>query len=114
MRPIFTAGVEAPTARFAARTSLLLVLLMSGNTARAMGNHPEANICSAEKPYYAVCTAGSHDLQGWVGKCHAARSDAQSDADEHARKAHGGVTQWTGVARTGGAASYGDNRGLPP
>lgn len=82
--------------------------------AGAMGNHPESKVCSAERPYFAVCTAGSHDLQGWVGPCHATRAEAEQDAAEHARKAHEGTTQWTGVARTTGTGDYGENRGLPP
>ena len=80
----------------------------------AMGNYPEANTCSQDKPYYAVCTAGSHDLQGWTGKCQARREDALRDAAEHAQKFHAGVTQWTGATRIShGAARY-SNNGLPP
>lgn len=80
-----------------------------------MGNHPEANTCPAEKPYYAACTAGSHDLQGWVGKCRATREEAQSDVSDHARKFHDGNDQWTGVARTSRAGGgYGGDRALPP
>ncbi len=99
----------------AARGAVRGVMFVAvANAAHAMGNHPESNLCSAEKPYYAICTAGSHDLQGWVGKCHATQKEAQADADEHARKDHNSVAQWTGVARTGGTMSYGANRGLPP
>ena len=86
-------------------------MLCVGN-ALAMGNYPEANTCSQDKPYYAVCTAGSHDLQGWVGQCKASREEAQHEADAHAQKSHAGVTQWTGVTRISRAAKY-RNSGLP-
>lgn len=79
----------------------------------ALGNYPEANTCSQSQPYYAVCTAGSHDLQGWVGKCQATKEAAQKDADAHALKSHNGVTQWTGVTRISRSAKY-ENSGLPP
>jgi hypothetical protein len=92
----------------------LLALSIHSTNVFAMGNHPEAKLCSAERPYYAVCTAGSHDLQGWTGPCHATREEAEKDAAEHAHKSHHGVTQWTGVARTSGSGGYSDNRGLPP
>ncbi|MBI3775470.1 MAG: hypothetical protein HY273_07950 [Gammaproteobacteria bacterium] len=87
-------------------------ILCVGNTF-AMGNYPEANTCSQHKPYYAVCTAGSHDLQGWVGTCYASREEAQKEADEHAQKLHAGVSQWTGVTRISRTAKY-RNSGLPP
>lgn len=96
------------------RAPFYLVTLLLSTSVHALGNHPEANTCSAAKPYYAVCTAGSHDLQGWVGACYATREEAQHAADEHARKAHGGNMQWTGIARTSGASGYGGDRSLPP
>lgn len=79
-----------------------------------MGNHPDANSCSVDNPYYAVCTAGSHDLQGWVGPCRTAQDAAQKDADEHAQKSHAGVQQWTGVTHTIRATGYGRNSGVQP
>lgn len=94
--------------------TLILVAALYGAAAHALGNHPEANTCGPDKPYYAVCTAGSHDLQGWVGPCHATREDAERDAEQHARRDHGGNMQWTGVARTSGAGGYGSDRSLPP
>ena len=78
-----------------------------------LGNYPEANTCHQDKPYYAVCTAGTHGLQGWVGQCQTSREGAQKDADGHAQKSHAGVTQWTGVTRISHAAKY-RNSGLPP
>lgn len=87
--------------------------MVYAGTTFAMGNYPEANTCSQDMPYYAVCTAGSHDLQGWVGKCQTRREDAQKEADAHAQKSHAGVTQWTGVTRISRAAKY-RNSGLPP
>ena len=95
------------------RTLLFFAAALCACTAFAMGNYPEANTCSQDKPYYAVCTAGSHDLQGWVGTCYASREDAQQEADAHALKSHAGVTQWTGVTRISRAAKY-RNSGLPP
>lgn len=95
------------------RALLFLATALCTSHAFAMGNYPEANTCSQDKPYYAVCTAGSHDLQGWVGSCYASREEAQQEADAHAQKSHAGVTQWTGVTRISRAAKY-RNSGLPP
>jgi hypothetical protein len=77
------------------------------------GNHPEAGACSEERPYYGVCTAGSHDLLGWAGPCRTTRADAQHDADEHARTAHDGNAQWIGVGRVNRYSGYGRD-GLQP
>ena len=95
------------------RVILFFAAVMYVGHTFALGNYPEANTCPQDKPYYAVCTAGGHDLQGWVGKCQASREDAQKNADEHAQKSHAGVTQWTGVTRVSRAAKY-RNSGLPP
>lgn len=95
------------------RAVLFFMACVCVGNAAAMGNYPEANTCSQDKPFYAVCTAGSHDLQGWVGKCQATREEAQTEADAHAQKSHAGVTQWTGVTRISRAAKY-RNSGLPP
>jgi len=95
------------------RALLFLAAMTCAGSTLAMGNYPEANTCSQDTPYYAVCTAGSHDLQGWVGKCQTTREDAQQDADQHAKRVHAGVTQWTGVTRISRAAKY-RNSGLPP
>lgn len=94
--------------------ALAFALITVTSHALALGNHPEAKLCSTERPYYAVCTSGSHDLQGWVGPCHSTRDEAEKDAQEHAQKVHDGNTHWTGVARTSGTGSYSENRGLPP
>lgn len=95
------------------RALLCFAAVLCASNALAMGNYPEANTCSQDQPYYAVCTAGSHDLQGWVGKCYASRVAAQQEADAHAQKVHAGVTQWTGVTRISRTAKY-RNSGLPP
>lgn len=95
------------------RALLFLASVGSTGTLFAMGNYPEANTCSQDMPYYAVCTAGSHDLQGWTGKCQASREDAQKQADLHAQKSHAGISQWTGVTRISRTAKY-RNSGLPP
>ncbi len=95
------------------RALWLCVSILGSSHAFAMGNYPEANTCLQDKPYYAVCSAGSHDLQGWTGKCQDSREAAQLEADAHAKKFHAGVTQWTGVTRISRAAKY-RNSGLPP
>ena len=95
------------------RALRFFALALCAANAFAMGNYPEANTCSQDTPYYAVCSAGSHDLQGWVGKCQASRAAAQQEADAHAQKFHAGVTQWTGVTRISRAAKY-RNSGVPP
>ena len=95
------------------RALLFFCMTVSSASAFAMGNYPEANTCSQDKPFYAVCTAGSHDLQGWVGSCQANREEAQQEADAHAQKSHAGVTQWTGVTRISRSAKY-RNSGVPP
>jgi len=62
-----------------------------------MGNHPQANICTPEKPYQAICTHSLHSLEGWYGTCYATEAEAQADADRHARDEHGGNSRWTGI-----------------
>jgi hypothetical protein len=95
------------------RAILFFAAVLCVGNSFAMGNYPEANTCAQDKPYYAVCTAGSHDLQGWVGTCQASREAAQKEADAHAIKFHAGVTQWTGVTRISRSAKY-RTGGLPP
>jgi len=95
------------------RAMFFLAMMLCANNALAMGNYPEASTCAQDKPYYAVCTAGGHNLQGWIGKCQANREDAQREAEAHAQKSHVGVMQWTGVTRISRAAKY-RNSGLPP
>ena len=88
-------------ARFTIILSALLLAGAGTAAAIAAGNHPEAGTCPPDKPYYAVCTHSFHSLDGWVGsKCYATAEEAQKDAEEHARKEHGGNMRWTGVAKT--------------
>ena len=95
------------------RAIIFFAAMMGTGNAFALGNYPEANTCPQAQPYYAVCTAGSHNLQGWVGKCQATKEAAQKEADAHAQKSHAGVTHWTGVTRISRSAKY-ENSGLPP
>jgi len=69
-------------------------------SASALGNHPEAGICSTDKPYFAICTHSFHSLEGWYSKnCHAMQEAAQKDANEHAKKYHKGKSRWTGISK---------------
>jgi hypothetical protein len=82
------------------RRILPLWLLLATQPVLASGNHPEANTCPPEKPYYAVCTNSLHSLEGWVGKgCYATAAEAQKEAEEHARKEHHGNMRYTGIAK---------------
>jgi len=64
-----------------------------------MGNHPDSNNCTAEKPYQAICTHSSHSLEGWYGTCYATQAEAQAEADRHAQQQHGGNSRYTGVIK---------------
>ncbi|NOX92317.1 MAG: hypothetical protein GXP18_07680 [Gammaproteobacteria bacterium] len=76
----------------------LLLAVNSSNTVFASGNHPEAGICSTNKPHFAICTHSLHNLEGWFSRsCYADRALAQRDAEEHARENHQGKMRWTGV-----------------
>lgn len=63
----------------------------------ALGNHPQSSVCTADKPYQAICTHSLHSLEGWYGECFATEAEAQKDADKHAQEEHGGNTRWTGI-----------------
>ena len=63
----------------------------------AMGNHPEANVCPADKPYFVFCSHSLHNLEGWYGDCYKTREEAEAAAKEHAQKEHAGNTRWTGA-----------------
>jgi hypothetical protein len=65
--------------------------------AMALGNHPQSSVCTADKPYQAICTHSLHSLDGWYGKCFATEEEAQKDADLHAQQEHGGNSRWTGI-----------------
>jgi len=70
------------------------------STTLASGNHPEAGICSPDKPHFAICTHSLHNLEGWFSRnCYADKALAQRDAEEHARKNHQGNMRWTGVSQ---------------
>jgi len=75
----------------------LLVVILS----YASGNYPEAGTCNAERPWYAICTHSLHSLEGWYGDdCYLERDEAQREAEQHAKKFHGGNMRWTGVAKS--------------
>jgi hypothetical protein len=57
------------------------------------GAEAQAGQKDAPCPYYAICQAHS----AWRGPCRESEADAQKDADEHNRVAHGG-TPYAGVA----------------
>lgn len=74
-----------------------VIPVTDGQLAHALGNHPEAGTCPTDKPYYTFCSHSLHNLEGWFGKCHATREQAQQDAEKHAREQHKGNDRWTGV-----------------
>ncbi|MFV2056621.1 MAG: hypothetical protein ACC707_09145 [Thiohalomonadales bacterium] len=77
----------------------LLAVVASSGSAFALGNHPEANTCPNDKPYYVFCSHSLHNLEGWIGGCHKTRQSAQVEADEHAMQRHNGNSRWTGVLK---------------
>ena len=76
-----------------------MTLALCSANAFALGNHPEADTCPPDKPFYSVCTHSLHSLEGWYGECRANQAQAQQDADQHAESAHGGNSRWTGVLK---------------
>jgi len=82
------------------RFFLFILLLLIPVYVYAAGNHPEAGVCSTEKPYFAICTHSFHSLEGWYSSnCHATQESAQKDADEHAKEYHRGKSRWTGISK---------------
>ncbi len=76
----------------------LLFASIPSSVALALGNHPEAGVCTPDKPYFAICTHSLHNLEGWFSRsCYEDRALAQREAEEHARKNHQGNMRWTGV-----------------
>jgi len=73
------------------------VLIMLQTSVYAMGNHPEASLCPADKPYFVFCSHSLHNLEGWYGSCYASQEAAEKAVIEHANKEHNGNTRWTGV-----------------
>lgn len=88
------------TARISAFVVCFYFLLsLFFNVALALGNHPDSTVCSAERPYQAICTHSLHNLEGWYGDCYATESEAQKAADEHAKQYHNGNSRWTGIKK---------------
>jgi len=80
-------------------TSILIGIFIYSSSVYALGNHPEADHCPKHKTFYVFCSHSLHNLEGWIGGCHATRSAAQVEADQHAKKRHAGKTRWTGVLK---------------
>ena len=90
------------------RSLIFLFAFGFGSLVLAMGNHPQASVCTPEKPYQAICTHSLHSLEGWYGKCYVSQAEAQKDADDHANQFHDGNSRYTGIkkARFKGTAGY--------
>jgi len=90
------------------RFQLLILVFLFPGLVFALGNHPEASVCTEEKPYQAICTHSLHSLEGWYGQCFATEEEAQKEANEHVAKEHNGNSRWTGIrkAKFKGSAGY--------
>jgi hypothetical protein len=75
------------------------IIFLSSSTSYALGNHPQANICPDDKPYYTFCSHSLHSLEGWYGECRTTRAEAEKDATRHAQEQHDGNDRWTGVLK---------------
>lgn len=84
-------------------SALMLVPVLHMQQAQALGNHPQANLCPDEKPYYSFCSHSLHSLEGWYGKCEQTEVEAKADAVEHAKNYHNGNERWTGVFKISNA-----------
>lgn len=87
---------------------VILLAAASLVAASCSGNHPEANTCPKNKPYYSLCTNALHNLEGWYGACRVSREVAQQDADAHVKKYHNGNSRWTGVRKAANEFSVSD------
>ncbi len=76
----------------------LVLLMLLALQACSQGNYPEAGSCTADYPFFAVCTHGEHGVGRWSGACRATREQALEDAHQHAVKNHGGNERWTGIS----------------
>lgn len=75
------------------------LLALFAMEAFGLGNHPEADTCPTQTPYYSVCTHSLHSLEGWYGVCRSSQAAAQQDADHHAELEHKSNSRWTGVLK---------------
>jgi len=75
----------------------LLVMFGYCTVGHAFGSHPDSTVCSAERPYQAICTHSLHNLEGWYGLCYSTREKAQQYADQHVNDQHNGNSRWTGI-----------------
>ena len=85
-------------------TALILLLsVLPAHRVYALGNHPQANLCPDDKPYYSFCSHSLHSLEGWFGTCRATEDEAKADAKQHAIDYHKGNERWTGVFKNNAA-----------